>query len=291
MIIAFTLVSGSISKLFSAGFGEFMTASSIGFLIGILSTLSQYSSFLKYLFPSISACLATIFAFSVNYFWHHPISIHVSLVSGLIVLLPGLTLTIAMAELATENLVSGTARLFSAATIFIQLGFGSAIGGQIGQKLFGNIDTVHLDPASPIIIWIAVLVASMALVPLFSAKIKDTHWFVLAGLVAYGSVNYTSSMLGPSLSAFFGAIIIGLLAKLVSYVFHIPGALILMPGFIILVPGSVGYSSIMAMIQKNIIAGLESGLDVLMIGISLVGGLLLSSLVRLPRSKEGVKDN
>jgi uncharacterized membrane protein YjjP (DUF1212 family) len=43
-----------------------------------------------------------------------PVSIRTSIVCGVIVLVPGLTLTLAMNELATRNLASGPARLMGA---------------------------------------------------------------------------------------------------------------------------------------------------------------------------------
>jgi len=59
----------------------------------------------------------------------------------------------------------------------------------------------------------------------------------------------------------------------------------MMPGFIILVPGSVGYRSILALVEKDIIGGLETAFDVAVIGISLVAGFLISSMVPLPKEK------
>ena len=57
----------------------------------------------------------------------------------------------------------------------------------------------------------------------------------------------------------------------------------------ILVPGAVGYRSILALVEKDIIAGLATAFDVVVIGISLVAGFLLSSLVHLP--KDDPKDH
>jgi len=58
-----------------------------------------------------------------------------------------------------------------------------------------------------------------------------------------------------------------------------------MPGFIILVPGSVGYRSILALVEKDIVGGLETAFDVAVIGIALVAGFLISSMVPLPQDK------
>ncbi len=290
IVLAFTLVSASIARIFSGGPGELLTASIIGLVIGVLSILSKKWDFLRYLFPAIASCIATLTAFSINHFWLHDISLYVTLVAGLIILLPGLSLTIAMAELATENLVSGTARLFGAATVFIQLGFGSALGAQIGKLVFEPVNNLSLPAVPTWSVWLAAVIASIALVPLFSARLKDTFWFVLSGLTAFATVSYTSPIIGNSLGAFVGAICVGFLARFASQVFNLPGALILMPGFIILVPGSVGYKSILALVEKNILTGLETALDVVLIGISLVAGLLLSSLVKLPKRSSGMDD-
>ena len=55
-----------------------------------------------------------------------------------------------------------------------------------------------------------------------------------------------------------------------------------MPGLLILVPGSVGYKSIIALIENDILKGLETAFEVSIIAISLVSGLLVSSLLKLP---------
>ena len=62
-----------------------------------------------------------------------------------------------------------------------------------------------------------------------------------------------------------------------------------MPGFIILVPGTVGYRSILALVEHDVVTGLSTAFEVGLIGISLVAGFLLSSLVHLP--KDASKDH
>ncbi len=290
VILAFALVSAGIARIFSGGWGEIFAAGIIGLVIGTMSTQSKNIRLLRYLFPATSAFIATITAFVINASLAQPISIFVVIISGLIILLPGLSLTIAMAELATENLVSGTARLFGAAIIFIQLAFGSAIGVEIGEYIFGKIPAVEMTPIAGWTIWIAVAVAVIGLVPLFEARIKETPWFLLAALMAFATVRYSTPLLGPSLGAFFGAISVGLTAKFVSRRFNKPGALILMPGLIILVPGSVGYESIISLIQNDILAALQTAFDVALIAISLVAGLLLASLLQLPKKELGIDD-
>jgi uncharacterized membrane protein YjjP (DUF1212 family) len=285
IIIAFALVSASIARIFSGGLLEVASACTIGFVVGIVAVASRTRPILDHLLPSICSFLATFLAFSIDHFIIQNIAISVVVISGLIILLPGLSLTIAMAELATQNMVSGTARLTGAVTIFIQLAFGSALGVEIGKLLSFEVHEVVLTQVPLWSIWIAVSIAAIALVPLFEARKRDVGWFLLAALTAFTTVYFASQLLGSSLGAFCGAITIGLIAKICSRLFDIPGAMIMMPGFIILVPGSVGYRSILALVEKDIVGGLETAFDVAVIGISLVAGFLISSMVPLPKDR------
>jgi len=288
IVFAFALVSACIARILSGGTFEVLSAGMIGLLVGMIAVASRKKPLLDHLLPSICAFLATLLAFVMDRLIPHDIAISVVIISGLIILLPGLSLTIAMAELATQNMVSGTARLTGAVTIFIQLAFGSALGVEIGKLLSFELHEVVVAPVPLWSIWLAVAVAAVALVPLFEARRKDVGWFLLSALTAFTTVFFASILLGPSLGAFCGAITIGLMAKLSSHLFGIPGGMIMMPGFIILVPGSVGYRSILALVEKDIIGGLETAFDVAVIGISLVAGFLISSMVPLP--KDGAKD-
>ncbi|WP_196139967.1 threonine/serine exporter ThrE family protein [Aliikangiella sp. G2MR2-5] len=287
-VLSFAVVSACIARIFSGGVGEMLSAAGIGLVVGGLAQASRNRPLLDHLLPSFCAFVATLMAFAIELFAPYPLAVSVVVISGLIILLPGLSLTIAMAELATHNMVSGTARLTGAATVFIQLAFGSALGVELGRYLGFDFTVGSVEPVPLWSIWLAAAIAALGLVPLFRARAKDAVWFLIAALSAFTSVYFASQLLGSSLGAFCGAITIGLMAKLAGRLFNLPGAMIMMPGFIILVPGSVGYRSILALVEKDIIHGLEIAFDVAVIGISLVAGFLISSMVPLP--KDGAKD-
>jgi len=289
ILLAFALVSASIARIFSGGYWDMLASGAIGLVVGSLALASRSRPLLDHLLPSTCAFVATFLALLINHFLAQDIVISVVVISGLIILLPGLSLTIAMAELATQNMVSGTARLTGAATVFIQLAFGSALGVEIGKLLAFDVQgATSVIEVSAWSIWLAASAAAVALVPLFEARKKDVLWFLLSALSAFTTVFFASRLLGAPLGAFCGAITIGLMAKFASRLFDIPGAMIMMPGFIILVPGSVGYRSILALVDKNVIAGLETAFEVAVIGIALVAGFLISSMVPLP--KDGFTD-
>lgn len=286
--LAFAVVSACIARIFSGSVNDMIASASIGLLVGIIAIASKTKPMLDHLLPAICAFIATFLALLINDKLAIEISTSIVVISGLIILLPGLSLTIALAELATQNLVSGTARLSGTVTTFIQLAFGSALGVELAKRLDLDLNHTVVSQIEPWTIWLAAAVASLALVPLFSARKKDFIWFLLAAMSAFTTVHFATESFGPSLGAFLGAIAVGLLAKLVTRFFDIPGAMIMMPGFIILVPGAVGYRSILALVEKDIVTGLSTAFDVAVIGISLVAGFLISSLVPLP--KDSSKD-
>jgi len=289
IVLAFSVVSACIARIFSGDLNDMAVSALIGFIVGIIAVASKTRPMLDHLLPAICAFIATFVTLFVNHQFNMDVTSSVVVISGLIILLPGLSLTVALAELATQNLVSGTARLSGTATTFIQLAFGSALGAELSSRLGFVASQSTVSEISGWSIWLAVAVASLALVPLFSARIKDFGWFLLSALSAFTVVYFATAEFGSSLGAFLGAITVGLMAKLVTRFFDIPGAMIMMPGFIILVPGAVGYRSILALVEKDMLAGIETAFDVGVIGISLVAGFLISSLVPLP--KDDAKDS
>jgi len=285
IVLAFCVVSTCISRIFSGGVNEMMVSACIGFIVGLIAIASRTKPMIDHLLPTICAFIATFIALSMDQWFGLSISTSVVVISGLIILLPGLSLTIALAELATQNLVSGTARLSGTVTTFIQLAFGSALAAELGKRLGLEVNHVIVSPVESWSVWLAAAIAALALVPLFSARRKDAGWFLLSALGAFTTVYFASQAMGTSLGAFAGAIAVGLMARLATRFFDIPGAMIMMPGFIILVPGAVGYRSILALVEKDVVAGLSTAFDVAVIGISLVAGFLLSSLVLLPKNE------
>ncbi|GBG68711.1 hypothetical protein CBR_g3253 [Chara braunii] len=109
-----------------------------GFLCGVLCYLAsvfslQYMHLLEFGAAMLISCVVRIF----QKFLAPRICVDLILVtfSGIVVLLPGLSLTLAIMELTSKNIVSGTVRLFHAILIAIFLGFGVVIGTDLGSAI------------------------------------------------------------------------------------------------------------------------------------------------------------
>ncbi|NVJ50236.1 MAG: threonine/serine exporter family protein [Gammaproteobacteria bacterium] len=285
VLLAFGLVSASVGRLFGGGLNEVIGAMSAGLALGILTIISARIPLLAHLLPATAALLSTLVAY-VTALWLPGTEVYIAIVSGLIILLPGLTLTIAMAELATQNLMSGTARLFGAGTVFILMAFGIVIGNHLAEVLsLQDVAMNHrVTPLPAWTEWLSVLMGSIALVILFQARLKEAIWVIAGGFIAFTATKYAGLFFNNAMTAFIGAIAVGSCANLVSRFSGVPGATLVVPGFIILVPGSVGFKSLMALVEHDVVRGLDTAFNMTLVGISLVAGLLISSLVTLPKA-------
>ncbi|HEX4910092.1 MAG TPA: threonine/serine exporter family protein [Permianibacter sp.] len=288
VILSFGLVSSGVARVFGGDWAEMLSSLLIGLLVGALAIWTSRSLILTYMFPTIAAALAALASHGLAQALGHT-SAFITLVSGVIVLLPGLMITVGLAELATQNLVSGTARLSGAAILFVLMAFGVAVGDQIGAQLFHSTVYTAAKLLPGWTEWLAVILAGIGFIILFQTRLRDGFWVVLAGVIAYASARYGSSVLGSTGGAFFGAFVIGGVSHLFRFVFDRPNSIMLVPGIILLVPGSMGFRSLHALLEQNVVAGLDILFQMILAGISLVIGLLLSSVFALPTRRERVR--
>lgn len=129
-VTAIALSSGSSAILFFGGsWTDFTIAFIMGIWVGICCWFAELSPAFGRVLEIISALVIAAVAVPVTYYSKGCFSAIV--LSACVWLLPGLTLTLAIRELATGNMVAGTVRMFSAFMTALKLGFGIAFGSYI----------------------------------------------------------------------------------------------------------------------------------------------------------------
>ena len=278
---AFALTSGAAAVLFGGGWREALLSFGLGGMLGALAIAAGGRPRLASLYPALASMVAAAIA-SAAAAVASPVSSFVATLASIIVLIPGLSLTVAMNELAHRHLVSGTARLVGALITFLQIGLGGATGWAIAEALFGR-----RPPAEPLALPAAFLIAAplaaASFTVLFRARPADYPWILLGCAVAFQTARHAGAALGPELGAALGAWVLGCLSNLVARWRGKPAAITLVPGLLILVPGSFGFRSLQALVQHDVLAGVETGFSMALIAISLVTGLFLSNLTVAPR--------
>jgi uncharacterized membrane protein YjjB (DUF3815 family) len=258
-------------------------AAAAGTALGLLSILAARREALARLYEPIAAFVAALIV-SAGAFALGGISYPRAVLASLVVLFPGMVLTTAMQELTVGHLTSGTTRLFSAVTTFLSIGFGFAFAAALVSQVAGAPPLQAIDRLPRWTEWLALVVASVSFALLLKAEPRDLGWIVVAAAVGYFTSRLGGRWLGPELGTFAGAFAVGMGSNLYARRFDKPEAITEVPGILILVPGSIGFRGITAMLDNEVVSGVETGFRVLLIASSLVAGLLIANLV-MPKAR------
>jgi len=282
-LLCFGVSSAAASTFFGGGPAEMLLAGIAGFSLGLFLTIAGPRKELLGLHELLGAALVAAIAATGAHVLGGADADIVTL-AGLIILLPGFSLTIAVSELAQRNLVSGTARLAWSALLLMMLAFGVLAGRTVVLELMGA--TPHLDPGTPWQAWVpyaAVLVAGVSLGVLFHTQKRDMPWVALSVCVPYLAMQAGIAELGRELGVFIGALIAGAGSNLYARAFDRPATIARLPGILILVPGSLGFLSITQLMKGDPLVGLQQGFSVFTVSLALVTGLLISNAIIPPR--------
>jgi len=248
----------------------------IGALVGLLSMGAGRFRTAARLFEPVAALIAAFVA-TLAAAWLPGLSFRLATLAGVIILIPGLTLTVAMSELSTKHLVSGTARLAGAVTLYLTITFGAAVGNHFAGRLVGPMlggDPVLLPEWT---LAAALLVSPLAFVILFRAHARDAAWIVIAGFLGFAGANLGAAELGPELGVFVGAFAVGAAGNLYGRILKRPAQVLVVPGILMLVPGSVGFRSLTSLMDREVMLGVETAFTAVLMAVSLAAGLLVAN--------------
>jgi uncharacterized membrane protein YjjP (DUF1212 family) len=280
---AHALASGTAACFFGGGLREILVATALGLIVGVLLLLRVQRERLDRIVEPIAAFVCALVVTLLAA--HSPLARDLTIVAGVVVLVPGFTLTTAMSELAYGHLAAGTARVMGAAITFLSLTVGVALGARIGEKCVPALPPQPV-PITPPVWWLALglVVAALCFVVLFAARKRDTGWILVTCALAFAGARMGSSALGPELGVFVGALLIGLASNLLARSRGTPSAVTTAPALMVLVPGSLGLRSLASLVEGETLLGVRSAFTVLMVAVSLVTGLLVANfLVRARR--------
>jgi uncharacterized membrane protein YjjP (DUF1212 family) len=281
--VAYFLFSAAgFMVLFGGTWGDFLGAILVGVLMGIISALKP-----RGLVGQLLEAIVAVAASLVTYLLAKLIpglNVGVILLSSLIIFMPGIFITIAIAEIATQNLVSGTARLVGGVMILLKLTFGVFIGSKIASWFhYPSLDIQF----SEIPTWVAYVIlpvtALMSMVN-FKANREDWKWVTLAGVFGYLCSKLGAHYLGPELGMFFGGTCVGAMSNIFARAMDRPSSIFQFPGIILLVPGSVGYRSMSFLFERNVVTGLDTAFMMVTLAMALVVGIFVGNILIKPRS-------
>jgi len=292
---AFALSGAAACRFLGGGLVEVISAALLGAVLSLLSMLATQVPTLSRLFEPFAAFVISAIATALAR--EFPLSVYVTTLSAILILLPGLTVTAAMAELSNQHLVSGTARLTGAGMSFLGLAFGVAMGSRVVGLVAGMPPHVTPMPLPAWTEYLALAIAPLAFTVLLRARPRDIPWIAATGTAAFFAGRLTTPALGPELGAFLGAFVAAALSNRISRRRGGSPATTLVPAILLLVPGSVGFRSLTLLLNRDVLSGVEAAFRMLIMIAALVSGLLFASilspapsLAEEPREPEDPRD-
>lgn len=283
--VAFGTSTSAFAMLMGAGWPEIFWSGVLGVIVYFWTLWSLRSKRVNLMLESVASFTVGFAACTINYYFDSGLNIWLIILSSLIILVPGLSLTIGLAELSSRNLVSGTARVMDAIMQLFKLYFGAFIGITLGYQLFGQQELQVADTLPFWVNWMGVLLLSIGLVAIFRTRLKHVPWAVVSTFIAYGASTWSSAYLENGLGAFVGAFALGVFSNLFSRVMNAPSTIVAMHGLIVLVPGSKTYIGLNSFISgQDFIKADHIGQETFLILMSLVAGLIFANIV-MPTKK------
>lgn len=286
-ILAFGLAAASVAGLLRTDWVDIAVAAVLGLVIGWISVAAARRPHVAAAGDAIAALVATLLATAFAHFIT-PLSLQTVTVAALIVLMPGLTLTTAVTELATQQLASGTARLAGAITTLLKLTFGSVAATELARALGWTPRAASPATLPPVVEFVALVGACVAFAVLFRAARRDVPVVMLSAAAGYLLTRVAGAWLGLGTGTFaggvfFASLLVTAAANAYGRIARRPGALVRVPGIMLLVPGSVGFRSLSFVMERDLTLGFDTGVAVLSALVALVAGLLFGGLLVPPR--------
>jgi uncharacterized membrane protein YjjP (DUF1212 family) len=278
--VAHGVTAGAVAVFFGGAWADVGAATVIGLGLGILAQLVRRSTAQARVFELVGAMYAAFAAGVAAQI--APVSASLVTIASLIALLPGMSLTVAMTELATRNLIAGTTRLMAAVIVLLQLAVGVAVGERLARELVG---TFAIVPAAlpEWAQWSAVVTAALAMAVVVQAERRAVGWILGAALLGFVGTRYGTAWLGGQLGVLVGAFALGALANVFARLLDRPAQVVIIPAAMLLVPGSMGFRGMTSLIAHDTLTGVETVFAMFVVAIAIVGGLLLANATVSPR--------
>ena len=273
-------VAVGVAVLLGGGINEIVVAALIGASTGVLSFFTTRNAVMDRLFEVFAAFTATMIVAAYTHYVH-PANLYISIVAGVVVLLPGYSLTLALHELANQDLIAGTARLGRVFAILLALGCGAFLGFAVAGAGFISAADVHPHPVGKAFWIAAIALLSLGLSIDLDARARDFAWVFLASIVAMGTEYAFGQVHGAhQVAPFLASLLCGLVANGGARFLRVPQPVFLVPALHVLVPGSLSYQSVLWVIsQNNYASGAALAINALVVAVLIVAGLLLSQLI------------
>jgi uncharacterized membrane protein YjjP (DUF1212 family) len=275
--LGYALSSAGFAVLTSAAWSDVFLAGMLSLVVYVVVLLAGRWQWVAHTLELTAAMVASLLANAIALLTPGSDPFIVTL-CALIVLIPGLSLTLGLAELFAKNVVSGQSRLIGGILTTLKLFIGAAI-----VNAMSTVPAAVTPPGvAPVWAWTFLVCLVVGLALTFQVRPKDFGWTVLGGVLAYAGV-VVGSEFGFWQGSFVGALLLGVYANLFAWRLRRPTSIVLLTAVMVLVPGASAYRGLHAAEIGGAASGLAAEWPVLVNILAIIAGFFLAYTLVPPK--------
>lgn len=276
---------GSAPMLFGGSIWEAVLAGGLGLVVGLMTLLARRFAGYANIFELSTAILVSFVASALKdkvCYW--PV-----VLSATVHLLPGLSLTVAVMDLASKNMVSGSVRLFYSLLMAFILGFGLSLGSKL-WFLFDPTETnVRLCTVGMALYYriLFFIPASISFNIFLLAHPRQWPSMMFIAFLAFMSSHFLPSLLkAPDFVPALSAVIIGVSSNLYARITSTLPVVPLLGSVVLLVPGSISVKLTANMLSPGEADGQNFATMMIVTALSITVGLFASTMIIFPMGRK-----
>lgn len=201
-------------------------------------------------------------------------------IGGLVVLVPGLALTTAIAELADQNLVSGTAKLMQAVLTLLALGLAYLLFQELTTSL--GVEAVlassRRQPMATPVALASAIVSLGCFGVIFKVPPKSLVWSTLTGLLGWVVLRFFGGSQNIVIASYLASMAVGAVSLFLGYRFRVPSQVYSVPGIIAMLPGMLALTTFRTFAMGHEAGGVDLAFKVALTAGSIVFGLFTARI-------------
>ena len=205
------------------------------------------------------------------------------ILSSIVVLLPGYTVTLGIIELVGQDVVSGTTNLMNGLVYLVKQILGSWLGVGLVSALLAIPTAAAATSVDPAWLWLFMPLVIAALGFIFQTNPRDFLWVCVGCAVAYGGTLLGSTIVSANLGTLLGTIFTVIFANLWAKSTNRPVTIVLLPAVVLLVSGSIGFRGLASIAAGQTTVGVQQFFQMFVVALLIAGGLLVGNTIVRPK--------
>ncbi len=199
-------------------------------------------------------------------------------IGGLILLVPGLVITTAVAELADQNFISGTAKLMKGLLTLMSIGMAYLIFHQFAPSAPLRHTLLPQGSGNFAVATACTAASLLSFSVIFQVPRKALVWAVATGLASWAVFTQFQNPQYSDVASFLASTTVGVLSLALGTRFKTPSQVYSVPGMLALLPGMLALSSFRSLVAGEGVGGIETAFKVALVAGTIVFGLFCARI-------------